>query len=64
MARYIQALWNDENGLTSVEYAILLALVVVAVLSSWQALGCNVAWTAFRAGSRLPTGASSSPIER
>jgi Flp pilus assembly pilin Flp len=32
----------DDNGLTSVEYALLLALLFVASLGAWQALGFNV----------------------
>ena len=30
---------RDENGLTSVEYALLLALLVVVSLGAWQTLG-------------------------
>ena len=32
----------DESGLTSVEYALLLALLFIASLGAWQALGGNV----------------------
>ena len=35
-------LWKDEEGLTTVEYALLLALVVVAGISAWQGLGGTV----------------------
>ncbi len=35
-------LWKDEEGLTTVEYALLLALVVVAGISAWGTLGGTV----------------------
>ena len=35
-------LWKDEAGLTTVEYALLLALVVVAGITAWQGLGTKV----------------------
>ena len=31
-------LWNDESGLTSVEYALLLFLVAVGGIVAWQTL--------------------------
>lgn len=34
--------WQDEEGLTTVEYALLLALVVVAGIAAWQGLGSTV----------------------
>ena len=36
-------LWRDEDGLTSVEYALLLAVIVVGGLAAWQSLGDTVA---------------------
>lgn len=38
----MRELWKDEEGLTTVEYALLLALVVVAGISAWQGLGSTV----------------------
>jgi len=32
-------LFKDEDGLTTVEYALLLALLVVAAIAVWQGLG-------------------------
>ena len=32
-------LWLDETGITSVEYAFLLALVAIVGISAWTALG-------------------------
>ncbi len=38
----MRELWMDEEGLTTVEYALLLALVVVAGIAAWQGLGTTV----------------------
>jgi Flp pilus assembly pilin Flp len=38
----MRELWRDEEGLTTVEYALLLALVVVAGIAAWQGLGNTV----------------------
>jgi Flp pilus assembly pilin Flp len=38
----MKKLWQDEEGLTTVEYALLLALIVVAGLLAWQGLGDSV----------------------
>ena len=38
----MRELWKDEEGLTTVEYALLLALVVVAGIAAWQGLGGTV----------------------
>jgi Flp pilus assembly pilin Flp len=34
----IKALWTDEDGVTTVEYALLLAVLVVGAVSIWTAL--------------------------
>jgi pilus assembly protein Flp/PilA len=38
-------LWKDEEGLTTVEYALLLALVAIAAITAWTALGTRVSET-------------------
>ena len=38
----IKALWTDEDGLTTVEYALLLALLVVAAIGTWATLGSRI----------------------
>ena len=38
----MKKLWMDEEGLTTVEYALLLALVVVAGITAWSTLGGTV----------------------
>jgi Flp pilus assembly pilin Flp len=32
------ALWHDEEGLTTVEYALLLVLVLIAAIAAWVTL--------------------------
>jgi Flp pilus assembly pilin Flp len=35
----MKSLWHDEEGLTTVEYALLLALLVVAAVGVWTSFG-------------------------
>jgi Flp pilus assembly pilin Flp len=35
----VRDLWFDQDGITTVEYALLLALVFIASVSAWSALG-------------------------
>ena len=48
-------LWSDEEGLTTVEYALLLALVAIAALTAWTTLGTRVRSTVTKATSSLPS---------
>jgi len=59
----IKSLWTDEEGLTTVEYALLLALLVVAAIGVWSAFGAKVqsaigVWSAF--GAKVQSSISSS----
>jgi len=47
-------LWRDETGLTTVEYALLLALVAIAAITAWSTLGGRVSNTVTVATSSLP----------
>ena len=38
----IKTLWTDEDGVTTVEYALLLAVLVVGAVSIWQALKTGI----------------------
>lgn len=38
----LHKLWTDEGGLTTVEYALLLMLVVIAGATAWASLGHSV----------------------
>lgn len=49
----MRELWKDEEGLTTVEYALLLALVVVAGIAAWQGLGNTVQDTVTRSGTEI-----------
>lgn len=49
----MKELWKDEAGLTTVEYALLLALVVVAGIMTWQNLGNTVQDTVTNAGDKI-----------
>lgn len=42
MVTRIDALLRDEDGLTSVEYALLLAVIAVAGLFTWRGLGLTI----------------------
>ncbi len=35
----MRELWRNEEGLTTVEYALLLALIFVCAIAAWQGLG-------------------------
>lgn len=35
----LAALWEDQTGLTNVEYALLLALIAIAATTVWTNLG-------------------------
>jgi len=48
-------LWRDEDGLTTVEYALLLALVAIAAITAWTTLGTRVSTTVSSATTNLPT---------
>ena len=45
MLERIKSIWMDEEGLTTVEYALLLALIAVAAIVAWTTLGQNVGAT-------------------
>ena len=47
-------LWKDEEGLTTVEYALLLALVAIAAIAAWTTLGQRTSHTVTVATSSLP----------
>ncbi|MEI6499834.1 MAG: Flp family type IVb pilin [Armatimonadota bacterium] len=48
-------LWSDEEGLTTVEYALLLALVAIAAITAWTTLGTRVSGTVTKGTSSLPS---------
>jgi pilus assembly protein Flp/PilA len=42
MTNHLKRLLSDEEGLTTVEYALLLALLVVAAITVWTTFGQTV----------------------
>jgi pilus assembly protein Flp/PilA len=48
-------LWKDEEGLTTVEYALLLALVAIAAITAWTTLGTRVTSTVTKVNGNLPS---------
>jgi Flp pilus assembly pilin Flp len=42
MLNRIKQTWADEAGLTTVEYALLLALLVVAAITVWTTFGATI----------------------
>ena len=39
----IRALWDDEDGVTTVEYALMLVVLVVGTVAAWTALSGAIA---------------------
>lgn len=50
----LSGLWKDEDGLTTVEYALLLALVAIAAIGAWTTLGSRTSNTVSTATASLP----------
>jgi Flp pilus assembly pilin Flp len=50
----LRSLWKDEDGMTTVEYALLLVLIAIAAISAWSTLGTRVAATVTGTTSSLP----------
>jgi len=42
MLQRVKELWTDEAGLTTVEYTLLLILIVAACVTTWGQLGSTV----------------------
>ena len=54
----IKALYHDEDGVTTVEYALLLAVLIVGAVTIWTALKGSIEGAVDAAGTEL-----SSPTE-
>ena len=50
-----KTLWKDEEGLTTVEYALLLALVAIAAITAWTTLGSRVNSTVTSVNGNMPS---------
>ena len=49
-----KTLWRDEEGLTNVEYALLLALVAIAAVTAWTTLGNRISTTVTSVSGKMP----------
>ena len=56
----MKALWQDEEGATMVEYALMLALIAIVCILVVTALGTKASETFQRAADELP-GAPAAP---
>ena len=43
MQEYLQQLWYDEQGVATIEYALLLSVLVVGMAGVWQMFRAAVA---------------------
>ncbi len=51
-------IWNDESGISSVEYALLLAFVAAGIILGAEALSTAVTNEMFNAASCISTGSA------
>ena len=42
MGKFIEQVWNEEDGATAVEYGLMVALIAVVILSAVKLLGENL----------------------
>ena len=42
MIQALKALWNDEQGVTVIEYVLIGAISAIVIVVSWQILGPSV----------------------
>jgi len=50
----ILSYWKDQRGLSTVEYALLLAMIAAVAVTTWSALGSKVNSTVGAVGASLP----------
>ncbi len=53
MLEALKRFWADDEGLTTVEYALLLALLVVAAIGIWKTFGGTIRNTVSNADSAI-----------
>ncbi len=56
MLRALTGLWKDEDGPTTVEYALLLVLVSIVAIAAWSSLGGSVKAAAQNASDTVNAG--------
>ncbi len=56
MRQFFQRLWNDESGISSVEYALLLAFVAAGIIAGAELLSNAVSGEMTDAASCITSG--------
>ena len=59
LALKVQRFLVSEDGPTAVEYAVMLALIIIVCLTAIQAIGTNANATFQSVAAKLPAGAAS-----
>ena len=59
--RFLARLWNDESGISSVEYALLLAFVAAGIIIGAEALSDAVEQEMFDAATCISGGSANCP---
>jgi pilus assembly protein Flp/PilA len=59
LALKVQRFLRSEDGPTAVEYAVMLALIIIVCLAAIQAIGTNANATFQSVAAKLPAGAAS-----
>ena len=59
LALKVQRFLVSEDGPTAVEYAVMLALIIIVCLTAIQAIGTNANATFQSVAAQLPTGGAS-----
>lgn len=54
MFNYLKKLWQEDEGATATEYAVMLALIIVIALGAISALGTKVSSTFADIESSMP----------
>ncbi len=58
MGKFLTKLWNDESGISSVEYALLLAFVAAGIIIGAEALSNAVETELTETANCITTGAA------
>jgi len=62
MTQMLKRLWQDEEGPTAVEYAVMVAVIALVVIVGAGALGTAVNKTFNDVAGKVPGGAAPAPV--
>ncbi len=62
MTKFLSPLWNDESGISSVEYALLLAFVAAGIIFGAEALSNAVQTEMTNAANCIAAGSASAAV--